>query len=369
MNRRPKYLIIFALSASILFVTFYFGINNTGDQGIEYPKGFEVLLLPDKKQMNLPDIYYIILDEYAGADSLEKNFNFDNTDFISALSKRGFFMPSNSYSNYPFTLLSIPSILNMQYLNFFSEEMGIDSTNLQPIKILRENNLVMKNIKSQGYYVVSFYAGADSVPLLVDEKPCNSRTIFSPSFLGLDKRSEILCTFSEIPKIKDITSQPVFVYAHMSLPHDPYVFDESGNPVSFNSENIDTSTERKLYLQQLKFTNKKTIETIDAIMAKSESLPIIILQSDHGERIGVNWDDPTKEMVRQGLNNLNAYYLPHDGRISLYDDITPVNTFRVIFNEYFDADFELLDDRHYWISSDQEPYDMKDVTAILDEYR
>ena len=185
----------------------------------------------------------------------------------------------------------------------------------------------------------------------------------------VDKRSEILCTFSEISKIKDRISRPVFVYAHMALPHDPYVFDEYGNPVSFNHENIDTTTERKFYLQQLKFTNKKTIETIDAIIAKSESLPIIILQSDHGERIGVNWDDPTKEMVRQGLNNLNAYYLPHDGRISLYDDITPVNTFRVVFNEYLNADFELLDDRHYWVSSDKKPYDLEDVTEIIDEYR
>ena len=359
------YLLIFASSVSILFVILYFEINNTEEQIMEYPKGFEVLLLPDNRQTNLPDIYYIILDEYAGIDSLEKNFGFDNTEFISALSKRGFFMPSNSYSNYPFTLLSIPSILNMQYLNFFSEEMGIDSTNLQPIKILRENNLVMKNLKSQGYYVVSFYAGADSVPILVDEKPCNSRSILS----GFDKKSEILCTFSEMPKIKDKTSRPVFVYAHMSLPHDPYVFDEYGNSVSFNRENIDTATEREFYLQQLKFTNKKTIETIDAIIEKSKSLPIIILQSDHGERIGVNWDNPTKEMIRQGLNNLNAYYLPNDGRISLYDDITPVNTFRVVFNEYLNADFELIDDRHYWVSSDKKPYDIKDVTEIIDEYR
>ena len=359
MNRRPKSLIILASSAFILVATLYFGINNSVDPEIEYPEGFEILLLSEKEQTNLPDIYYIILDEYAGADSLEKNFNFDNTDFISALSKRGFFMPSNSYSNYPYTLLSIPSILNMQYLNFFSEEMGPESTDVHLIKILRENNLVMKNLKSKEYYIVSFYAGADSVPLLVDEKPCK----------GFDKRSEILCTFSEMPKIKDRVSQPIFVYAHMALPHDPYVFDEYGNPVSFNSENIDASTERKFYLEQLKFTNKKTIETIDIIISKYESSPIIIIQSDHGERIGVNWDNPTKEMIRQVFNNLNAYYLPNDGRSSLYDNITPVNTFRVIFNEYFDADFELLDDRHYWISSDQEPYDMKNVTEILDEYR
>ena len=359
MSLRPKSLIILASSAFILVAALYFGINNSVDPEIEYPKDFEMLLLPDQEQTNLPDIYYIILDEYAGADSLEKNFNFDNIEFISALSKRGFFMPSNSYSNYPYTLLSIPSILNMQYLNFLSEEMGLESTDVRQIKILRENNLVMKNLKSKEYYIASFYAGADSVPLLVDEKPCK----------GFDKRSEILCTFSEMPKIKDRVSQPIFVYAHMALPHNPYVFDEYGNTVSFNSENIDALTERKFYLEQLKFTNKKIIEIIDTIISKYERSPIIIIQSDHGERIGVDWDNPTKEMIRQGFNNLNAYYLPNDGKNSLYENVTPVNTFRVIFNEYFDAGFELLDDRHYWISSDQEPYDMKDVTAILDEYR
>jgi len=359
MSPRPKSLIILASSAFILVATLYFGINNSVDPEIEYPKDFEMLLLPDQEQTNLPDIYYIILDEYAGADSLENNFNFDNIEFISALSERGFFMPSNSYSNYPYTLLSIPSILNMQYLNFLSDEMGLESTDVRQIKILRENNLVMKNLKSKEYYIASFYAGADSVPLLVDEKPCK----------GFDKRSEILCTFSEMPKIKDRVSQPIFAYAHMALPHNPYVFDEYGNTIYFNSENIDALTERKFYLEQLKFTNKKIIEIIDTIISKYESQPIIIIQSDHGERIGVDWDNPTKEMIRQGFNNLNAYYLPNDGKNSLYENVTPVNTFRVIFNEYFDAGFELLDDRHYWISSDQEPYDMKDVTAILDEYR
>ena len=134
MSLRPKSLIILASSAFILVAALYFGINNSVDPEIEYPKDFEMLLLPDQEQTNLPDIYYIILDEYAGADSLEKNFNFDNIEFISALSKRGFFMPSNSYSNYPYTLLSIPSILNMQYLNFLSEEMGLESTDVRQIK-------------------------------------------------------------------------------------------------------------------------------------------------------------------------------------------------------------------------------------------
>ena len=92
MSLSSKSLIILASSAFILVVALYFGVNNSVDPEIEYPKDFEMLLLPDQEQTNLPDIYYIILDEYAGADSLEKNFNFDNIEFISELSQRGFFI-------------------------------------------------------------------------------------------------------------------------------------------------------------------------------------------------------------------------------------------------------------------------------------
>jgi hypothetical protein len=373
--------------ALILVVTFYIGIYNLEDPEIKYSKNLEMLLLSDVEQTNLPDIYYIILDEYAGTDSLQKDFNFDNSDFISALSKRGFYMPSTSYSNYPFTLQSVPSSLNMQYLNFLSEELGTESTDVRPIDEILKKNLVMKNLRSKEYHIVSFYAGTTAAgsTRLVDEKLCGEEYYlnelkglvvrFTPIsyFISLqsyhDKRDEILCTFSEISKVKDRISQPIFVYAHMSIPHSPYVFDEDGNPVTFNPRTADQSTKKKFYLEQLKFANKKVIETVDTILSKSQRPPIIIIQSDHGERTGIDWDNPTKEMIRQGLNNLNAYYLPNDGRSSLYDNITPVNTFRVIFNEYFNADFELLDDRHYWINSDKKPYDIKDITEILDEYR
>jgi len=184
-----------------------------------------------------------------------------------------------------------------------------------------------------------------------------------------DKSNDILCTFSELPKVKDRISQPIYVYAHMMIPHGPYVFDADGNSVTYDPTNIDQSTKKKFYLEQLKFTNKKIIETIDTILSKSQKQPIIIIQSDHGERTGIDWDNPTNEMIKQGLNNLNAYYLPNGVENSLYDTISPVNIFRIIFNEYFNANFELLDDKYYWAVSDDKPYDLRNVTKILNEYK
>lgn len=371
----------------ILIVISSVGINGLVNSEIKHSEGLEVLSLPMGEQTDLPDIYYIILDEYAGSASLQKDFNFDNSNFYSALSERGFYVQSTSYSNYPYTMLSIPSSLNMQYLNFLGERLGVESTDTRPIIEILKNNLVMENLKSKGYHIVSFYAGtkAESSTQLVDEQLCGDEyaiyelmylmtkftpvSYFQPIQTHHDKKGEILCTFSEISRIKDRISKPIFVYAHMMIPHEPYVFDTDGNPVTFNPEITDQSTKERLYLEQLKFANKKTIEAVDAILAKSKNPPIIIIQSDHGERTGIDWDNPTKEMIRRGFNNLNAYYLPNDGKNALYDTITPVNSFRVIFNEYFNADFELLDDKSYWLKSDEMPYDLKDVTEILNEYR
>ena len=63
---------------------------------------------------------------------------------------------------------------------------------------------------------------------------------------------------------------------------------------------------------------------------------------------------------------LNAYYLPPikntagKGNQQLYSIITPVNTFRVIFNEYFGGRFERLPDISYY-SAYKTPFEIKEV--------
>jgi len=59
---------------------------------------------------------------------------------------------------------------------------------------------------------------------------------------------------------------------------------------------------------------------------------VILLQSDHG----------LAESVRNA--NLMAYYLPEGGEQALYPEITPVNSFRIVFNHYFGAEYPLLPD-------------------------
>ena len=111
------------------------------------------------------------------------------------------------------------------------------------------------------------------------------------------------------------------------------------------------------------------IETIDKILLESDSPPIIVLQGDHGtntllKKYSDNWDNQNDESITERMSIFNAYYLPVQNTELIYDSITPVNSFRLILNAYFNADYELLDDKNYF-SDYTHPYNFTDVTEIL----
>jgi hypothetical protein len=75
----------------------------------------------------------------------------------------------------------------------------------------------------------------------------------------------------------------------------------------------------------------------------------------------MNWGNPTDLALKERMTVINAYLLPGGGGEALYKTITPVNSFRVVFNHYFNAKIELLDDKSYFSTWD-EPYKFVDVT-------
>lgn len=104
----------------------------------------------------------------------------------------------------------------------------------------------------------------------------------------------------------------------------------------------------------------------DKILSDSEVDPIIIIQADTGPLYGYDPDvasqNPTDDIFRQSMRILNVYHLPNVDTSLLYDGISPVNTFRLVFNLYFGTDFLLLDDQSYFSTSDR-PYQFLDVTG------
>jgi hypothetical protein len=100
-------------------------------------------------------------------------------------------------------------------------------------------------------------------------------------------------------------------------------------------------------VDQIVFMNGKILEVIDTILAQSDTPPIIIIQSDHG------WDRGQFSPLR--LLNLNAYLVPDAVKTQLYPTITPVNSFRLIFDTVFGTQLGLLPDESFH-SSGYEPF-------------
>ena len=331
---------------------------------------------------NTPDVYYIILDEYGGPETM-KNLNYDNSQFYEFLKEKKFIIPEKSTSNYPMTHFSIPSTMNMEYVNDLSNILGKDSKTYLPLREMLYNSQVIKNFKSLGYDIVIFESGF--VPsinfVLVDDIICHEEgeidsilfdTITRTSIIGYfverheeqKIRDRINCAFSEIKTIGNNKDEPIFAFVHMLIPHPPNVFGPNGeavipgNPIS--SEIWD---EKIAYIDQVKFVNKEIVKVIEKILDEDEK-SIIIIQSDHGSGFDVDWKNPDESMVLQRLSILNAYYVPEISENQFYENITPVNSFRIIFNDYFNGNYKILEDRNYWNNGDA-PWDFHDVTEII----
>jgi len=87
-------------------------VQSTGQEPASRP-------LSGDDDLDLPDIYYIILDGYSRDDYLLEYFDYDNSPFLTWLTEQGFYVAQCSQSNYAQTRLSLASSLNMDYTNAF----------------------------------------------------------------------------------------------------------------------------------------------------------------------------------------------------------------------------------------------------------
>ena len=330
-----------------------------------------------------PDVYILILDAYANQMVLQKFFDYDNQEFINSLIDLGFFVP-NKYtnSNYIGTHNSVPSILNMDYVDHLVPSGVSDKYKEEVLSKSNSNNIVMQNFKAMGYKNISLDSGwlGTRVVDIADENLCENsndsrilnllkgNTILQSLILIIlnesgqdpslnvlnnldqvpidhEKRQKVFCNLSELPQIHLKFEEPVFVFWHILSPHTPWVFDSNGDPplqkVSSLMKNV--KKRQTAYLNEMEFINKKIIDITKKLISESDNEPIIIILSDHGTRIVDNEiTDDEKNIVKYG--NLMAFNLPNDVEPLAYET-TPVNIFRLIFNSYFNGNYKILENK------------------------
>ena len=370
---------ITVISLIILQVGIFYMDNDLSFQ--ESQKLLDVSIFEASDTIQKPDVYFLLLDAYSGDITLKNDFGFDNFEFYEQLTEREFLVQKDSLSNYPNTALSMPSIMNMNYLDFLPKLQGEESKDLRLTQQLWKENKVMQVFHANEYQIYSFHGRSGSSSDMVSENFCKYEFGLNPElmevlinkylpislvrtkFLETQHYNIITCALDTMINFEKKTDEPIYVHMHISFPHQPLVFDSDGNKVDepIAADRFDSEL-KDAYLQQLIFANKKTIEIVDSIKQKNSDA-IIIVMSDHGGRFGVNWDDPSEIDYFRALSNLNAVYFP--GKDSYFPtDISSVNIFRILFNLYFEADYEILEEKQIWYVPDK-PFKQTDITEII----
>lgn len=330
------------------------------------------------EKQDLPDIYYIILDAYSRDDFLKKQQHFDNRPFIDQLKSLGFYVASCSQSNYSFTALSLASSLNMNYVEQINPDIVDLNMSWSNFDEYIRHSQVRQELQSMGYQTVSYETGVvwTEIPdadvyysrdrsLTAVLSDINQPTDFEMLYLRttalrfvdeikgflpvqIARRMKTLEEnhYERIQYVLDELDQtpllesPKFVFLHIVGPHPPFVFTPDGQ--------YQLSGEDPGYANEIAYLNQRMLQAVQKILKESKRPPIIIIQGDHGldyeERVSI----------------LNAYYFPEGAQKALYPEITPVNTFRVVFNQFFGKNFELLPDNSY-LSDRDVPYDFVKV--------
>ncbi|MHB8136285.1 MAG: sulfatase-like hydrolase/transferase [Anaerolineaceae bacterium] len=354
-----------------------YGIKTGNVQG---PSADNFLFTNDNDQR---DIYYIVLDAYARQDVLENIIGYDNSKLLTSLKNRGFYVPECALSNYDITEATIGSVLNIDYLQSLGvseSDIGEDSANNAK---LIWNNKVWEYFKQKGYYFVTTKGYSSFNDITNSDLYLNysldqgknddisqqrfinlylNTTIFRvateiminnpekvthlPYWLtySFNENTELNYlsswynqnnfVFSSLKKIPELQGN-FLVYAHINSPHPPYVFRSDGS-LNYPAE---TTDEKISYANTLTYLNKKILEVVDQLIKKSDQQPIIIIQADHGIHSLTSGIDKHKI--------LSAYYLPGELITPPYETITPVNNFRLVINNYFDPNVEILPDMIY----------------------
>lgn len=345
-----------------------------------------------------PDIYYLMPDSYSASKSLQKYYGFSNNSFEDFLSANNFFIASKSASNYPKTFLSLASSLNMQYLAFLSAHKN--SSDLALVDPIIKQNLVVNNLKALGYNyyhlgswwgATHFSAQADKNYLLEDKRVGGigafnyiilQSTALNPLFKHVlprfavgnsedDQRSRVIYQFESLNNVASLPG-PKFVFAHIISPHEPYVFNPDCTPISL--EQTRAFKEEENYIRQVQCINNKFEQTIKTILKKSTRPTVIIIQSDEGapflaERLNPpdSWGQAGSDLLKEKFPVFAAIRMStlSTTQSGLYAEISPVNIFRLVFNNYFKSNLELLPDRHYIFPNLKNLYQFEDISEVL----
>jgi len=322
------------------------------------------------KDDSLPDIYLIVLDQYASNSVLAWRFGFSNQAFTDSLRIRGFELPAASWSNYAYTAASVASMLNMTHVTSVADSVGPDERSLVPLNRMIVDNVAFRLVRSAGYRVVFVRSPAFHGTRTAPAADRVVQTSSGLQWLGVQATSPLAIEalrltwigraleslnvrlgspWRELAPYRGIEAAigepgPKFVFAHAMTTHQPFYFTPECRWAPRAKPVYD-----RLYVAQVQCANRQLLRVIDQILVSGRP-SIVLLQADHGtaslgSRSLPRAADLSQAQAAERFGAFAAYRLPEGG--ALADTVTPVNLLRMAFNRYLGSQLPLLPDSAY----------------------
>ncbi|MBS4759864.1 MAG: sulfatase-like hydrolase/transferase [Clostridium sp.] len=309
---------------------------------------------------NLPCIFHIVLDTHTGFCSKD----FCDSFFKNELEKRGFVNFKKQRSNYNRTHVSMPSIMNLDYIQKVLKK-DLNNCTAKDTMYAYSDNVVFSTFKRLGYkinFISNVVNNLTVAPFLQKEEVCllnrHVESIFIPFYFSsifaiFFKRNKYVShvhfltkAFKIFEKICTIKQpQKTYSFVHFLAPHFPYFCNENGE--KNKSEDFENFEKYEGYQ---KFVNKKILEFVDLILSKQSKNTLIIIHGDHGLHFSENTFDTL----------LSVYFPDNETKID-FESFSLVNLFRFLFNKYLKTNYEFLDERFFITDSNNAP--LKEVES------
>lgn len=299
---------------------------------------------------DLPNVYYILLDEYASFEFIKKYYDYDNYEFQKFLLDKKFNISMDSYNDSILTATIMSNIhsLDYKYTDETPQTIRMES---------RKNSSIFSLMKQKGYKTK--FVDTDNIdnentipsdikftfsgpPQAGWSKFFWQSTILYPlQKTNLNSRAQLINSAFEFTENSEYSSG-LFTHAHIVCPHELFVFDQNGNEISpKDSSNYE---DKRFYLDQFIYTTKKLEDILTNIISKEPEC-IIILQSDHSSRFQFDQELWKRYGVQEHdvKNILNAVYYQGETFEEFYGK-GGVNTMRIVLSELLNVDLPLVEE-------------------------
>ena len=329
-----------------------------------------------------PNIYLIVLDEYARTDMMKQQYGFDNTAFDAYLTGKGFHVSSTSENEIAATDVQSANLLNLDYVFFASnlQLSGLPRENLYSnyadyrtksylFDLLRANGYhsiaidnpgvmysfgnvnadeVLKMEVSTGVKITFDQNEVDFMLLLWDDSVLHTVDGIWYTLWGwMDKKNNasifdrnvtmVQDSFAYIENFQPSDDTPTMLYAHILCPHLPFAFYPDGEIKDASVVSIGWDAP-DAYTDNVQYATAQIEKGINHLLEVDPDC-VIILLSDHGARIHL---ETAGMLLPEYLTDQNAVYFRGE-TYSKNAGLSGVNTMRAVLSDALQIDLPLVE--------------------------